>query len=223
MIKRQLFEPLLQDLAEYPAVALLGPRQAGKTTLALDVAGRLGGVYLDLESEQDRAKLAAAELYLGERLDRLVVLDEVHRAPDLFPVLRGLIDRARRAGRRSGCYLLLGSASLDLLKPASESLAGRIAYRELTPFTAAEIPGKELSRLWLRGGFPTATWRGARLPVCAGARISSAAMWNGKCRYSRTGSAPSRCAACGAWSRTRRAACSMPPCWPAVWASTCAP
>lgn len=154
MIKRQLFEPLLQDLAEYPAVALLGPRQAGKTTLALDVAGRLGGVYLDLESEQDRAKLVAAELYLGERLDRLVVLDEVHRAPGLFPVLRGLIDRARRAGRRSGCYLLLGSASLDLLKPASESLAGRMAYRELTPFTAAEIPGKELSRLWLRGGFP---------------------------------------------------------------------
>lgn len=142
------------DLVRSPAVALLGPRQAGKTTLALAISERLDAVYLDLESEQDRAKLASPELYLGERLDRLVILDEVHRVPGLFPVLRGLIDRGRRQGRRAGLYLLLGSASLDLLKQASESLAGRIAYRELTPFTAAEIQAESLGRLWLRGGFP---------------------------------------------------------------------
>lgn len=142
------------DLDRLPAVALLGPRQAGKTTLALAIGERLDAVYLDLESEQDQAKLASPELYLGERLDRLVILDEVHRVPGLFPVLRGLIDRGRRQGRRAGLYLLLGSASLDLLKQASESLAGRIAYRELTPFTAAEIPAESLGRLWLRGGFP---------------------------------------------------------------------
>lgn len=142
------------DLGRLPAVALLGPRQAGKTTLALAIGERLDAIYLDLESEQDQAKLVSPELYLGERLDRLVILDEVHRVPGLFPVLRGLIDQGRRQGRRAGLYLLLGSASLDLLKQASESLAGRIAYRELTPFTAAEIPAESLGRLWLRGGFP---------------------------------------------------------------------
>lgn len=145
---------LREDLASYPAVALLGPRQAGKTTVALELAQHSDNVYLDLESELDRAKLASPELYLAERLDRLVVLDEVHRVPGLFPVLRGLIDRARRNGRRSGLYLLLGSASLDLLQQAGESLAGRIAYRELTPFNAQELPAGEHTRLWLRGGFP---------------------------------------------------------------------
>lgn len=145
---------LRDDLASYPAVALLGPRQAGKTTVALEIARQSDNVYLDLESEQDRAKLAAPELYLADRTDRLVVLDEVHRVPGLFPVLRGLIDRARREGRRSGLYLLLGSASLDLLQQAGESLAGRIAYRELTPLNAQELPEAELVRLWLRGGFP---------------------------------------------------------------------
>lgn len=154
MISRMILPELDADLVRSPAVALLGPRQAGKTTLALAISERLDAVYLDLESEQDRAKLASPELYLGERLDRLVILDEVHRVPGLFPVLRGLIDRGRRQGRRAGLYLLLGSASLDLLKQASESLAGRIAYRELTPFTAAEIQAESLGRLWLRGGFP---------------------------------------------------------------------
>ena len=145
---------LREDLASYPAVALLGPRQAGKTTVAHELAQQSDNVYLDLESELDRAKLASPELYLAERLDRLVVLDEVHRVPGLFPVLRGLIDRARRSGRRSGLYLLLGSASLDLLQQAGESLAGRIAYRELTPFNVQELPEAEHTRLWVRGGFP---------------------------------------------------------------------
>ena len=145
---------LREDLASTPAVALLGPRQAGKTTVAHELAQQSDNVYLDLESELDRAKLASPELYLAERLDRLVVLDEVHRVPGLFPVRRGLIDRARRSGRRSGLYLLLGSASLDLLQQAGESLAGRIAYRELTPFNVQELPEAEHTRLWVRGGFP---------------------------------------------------------------------
>ena len=145
---------LREDLASTPAVALLGPRQAGKTTVAHELAQQSDNVYLDLESELDRAKLASPELYLAERLDRLVVLDEVHRVPGLFPALRGLIDRARRSGRRSGLYLLLGSASLDLLQQAGESLAGRIAYRELTPFNVQELPEAEHTRLWVRGGFP---------------------------------------------------------------------
>ncbi|MCK6416865.1 MAG: ATP-binding protein [Giesbergeria sp.] len=154
MFERKIMASLREDLASTPAVALLGPRQAGKTTVAHELAQQSDNVYLDLESELDRAKLAAPELYLAERLDRLVVLDEVHRVPGLFPVLRGLIDRARRSGRRSGLYLLLGSASLDLLQQAGESLAGRIAYRELTPFNVQELPEAEHTRLWVRGGFP---------------------------------------------------------------------
>jgi predicted AAA+ superfamily ATPase len=154
MFKRKIMASLREDLASSPAVALLGPRQAGKTTVAHELAQQSDNVYLDLESELDRAKLASPELYLAERLDKLVVLDEVHRVPGLFPVLRGLIDRARRSGRRSGLYLLLGSASLDLLQQAGESLAGRIAYRELTPFNAQELPQSEHTRLWVRGGFP---------------------------------------------------------------------
>jgi len=154
MLPRQIQIQLQDDLAQYPAVALLGPRQTGKTTVALEIAAQTDSIYLDLESEQDLAKLAAPELYLGERTDRLVVLDEVHRAPALFPVLRGIIDRARREGRRHGLYLLLGPASLDLLQQAGESVAGRIAYRELTPLNARELPDAELTRLWLRGGFP---------------------------------------------------------------------
>ena len=154
MIDRLLLSSLRERLSESPAVALLGPRQVGKTTLALQIAAEYNALYLDLESEADRAKLAEPELYLAEHLDRLVILDEVHRAPGLFPVLRGLIDRSRRAGKGAGLYLLLGSASLDLLKQSGESLAGRISYLELTPFTAAEVGSLPADQLWLRGGFP---------------------------------------------------------------------
>lgn len=154
MIERKITRRLLDALAHNPAVALLGPRQAGKTTLALEVGRQFDALYVDLESEQDRAKLAEPELYLASHLDRLVILDEVHRSPGLFPVLRGLIDRARRAGHRAGRYLLLGSASLELLKQWGESLAGRIAYLELAPFNVLEITGMPVETLWLRGGFP---------------------------------------------------------------------
>ena len=147
-------------LSRFPAVALLGPRQCGKTTLALDHCAQLGdkAVYLDLERPSDLARLADPEHYLSAQDGRLVILDEVHRAPGLFPVLRGIIDRRRRAGESGNQFLLLGSASLDLLQQSGESLAGRIAHLELTPFLANELapdtPGI-LDSLWLRGGFPS--------------------------------------------------------------------
>lgn len=154
MIKRALAAELEDTLRHTPAVALLGPRQVGKTTLALEIGKQFNALYLDLESEQDRAKLAQPALYLADHQDKLVIIDEVHRAPGLFPELRGLIDRARRAGHRAGQYLLLGSASLDLLKQSGESLAGRIAYLELAPFSVLETPDRPNDDLWLRGGFP---------------------------------------------------------------------
>lgn len=154
MIKRILNVQLADALASSPAVVLLGPRQVGKTTLALAVGESLDALYLDLESEQDRAKLAQPELYLADHQDKLVILDEVHRAPGLFPVLRGLIDKGRRAGRKSGQYLLLGSASLDLLKQSGETLAGRVAYLELAPLNVLETQTIAMDTLWLRGGFP---------------------------------------------------------------------
>jgi len=154
MIERRLTGHLRLLLEQTPAVALLGPRQVGKTTLALTLAEEQGAVYLDLESDADRLKLSDPEHYLAEHEDKLVVLDEVHRLPNLFQPLRGLIDRGRRLGRRAGQFLLLGSASIDLLKQSGETLAGRIAYLELTPIDALETGRDNLERLWIRGGFP---------------------------------------------------------------------
>ena len=154
MITRSLSVQLSDAIACSPAVALLGPRQVGKTTLALEIGQRYNALYLDLESAQDLAKLAQPELYLQDHQDRLVILDEVHRTPGLFPILRGLIDQGRRSGRRAGMYLLLGSASLDLLRQSGETLAGRIAYLELTPFHVLEARDQSVDALWVRGGFP---------------------------------------------------------------------
>jgi predicted AAA+ superfamily ATPase len=154
MFYRQLQSRLVEEVDHSPAVALLGPRQVGKTTLALEVARTRRSLYLDLESERDRARLAEPELYLPAHRDSLVVLDEVHRAPGLFPVLRGLIDQARREGHRTGQYLLLGSASPDLLQQSGETLAGRIAYLELGPLGVVETGDGSAETLWLRGGFP---------------------------------------------------------------------
>lgn len=154
MIDRRITSELHRRLTEVPAVVLLGPRQAGKTTLALEEGAAHDALYLDLESERDRARVSEPELYLPQHFGRLVILDEVHRTPGLFPVLRGLIDQARRDGHRSGLYLLLGSASLDLLKQSGETLAGRISYLELTPFSLLETADGSADRLWLRGGFP---------------------------------------------------------------------
>jgi len=157
MIRRRLKHQLLQQLSQFPAVALLGPRQSGKTTLALEIANSHPSIYLHLESDTDRSKLEEPELYLARHQDKLIILDEVQRMPNLFSQLRGLIDRARRRGRKSGQFLLLGSASLDLLKQSSESLAGRIAYIEMGPLDLTEIKGNNIlqaNQLWIRGGFP---------------------------------------------------------------------
>jgi predicted AAA+ superfamily ATPase len=128
----------------------------GKTTLALAVAEQTGALYLDLEAREDREKLSDPALFLRAYEDRLVILDEIHRVPELFQALRGLIDRGRRHGRRYGRFLMLGSASLDLLRQSGESLAGRIAYVEMGPIEVLEAGKTEAERraLWLRGGFP---------------------------------------------------------------------
>lgn len=161
MIQRLARARLIQLLERFPAVALLGPRQVGKTTLALSLTGEPetdeSPLYLDLELPSNRTKLADPELYLSEHEGRLVILDEIHRLPGIFQTLRGLIDRRRRKGKRSAQFLLLGSASIDLLQQSAETLAGRIAYMELTPFLEREIaylgPNAGQS-LWVRGGFP---------------------------------------------------------------------
>jgi hypothetical protein len=132
----------------------MGPRQVGKTTLALRVGEELGALYLDLEDIQDRDKLSHAAVFLSAYEDRLVILDEIHRVPDLFLTLRGLIDQGRRKGKRYGRFLLLGSASLDLMQQSGESLAGRISYIDMTPLDVREVAADSLEKLWLRGGFP---------------------------------------------------------------------
>jgi len=125
------------------AVALIGPRQVGKTTLARGIGDERGALYLDLESREDRDKLASPRLYLERLADRLVILDEIHRMPEIFESLRGIIDEGRRGGRGTGRFLILGSASIDLLRQSGESLAGRIAYVDLPPLTALEVaPGR---------------------------------------------------------------------------------
>jgi uncharacterized protein len=159
MIQRSAKTRLVELLSRFPAVALLGPRQVGKTTLALGLTGEAGlsPLYLDLELPSDRAKLADPELYLSAHEDRLVILDEIHRLPGIFQTLRGLIDQRRRKGKRTGQFLLLGSASIDLLQQSAETLAGRISYMELTPFLEGEVRGvvpNASQSLWVRGGFP---------------------------------------------------------------------
>lgn len=156
MLKRYLTEKLSSTAAQVPAVALLGARQVGKTTLARTIAKDINSIYLDLEAPEDLLKLSDPSSFLSLHADKLVILDEIQRRPDLFPVLRGLIDKNREQGHRAGQYLLLGSASMDLLRQSSESLAGRISYIEMGGLNVVEIEDTQESRqkLWLRGGFP---------------------------------------------------------------------
>lgn len=158
MIPRHLTPKLQAYLRQFPAVALLGPRQVGKTTLAHRQTVQRSDVpppdYLDLENPYDLEKLQDAAFYLRQRTDRLVILDEVQRMPGLFQILRGIIDERILAGQQAGHFLLLGSASIDLLHQSSESLAGRIAYLELGPLNLLEVPAERERPLWVRGGFP---------------------------------------------------------------------
>ena len=156
MIPRVLHGDLLNALRLQAAVAIVGPRQSGKTTLAMEIAQQRESIYLDLEDIDDRNRLDEPTLFLDSVDDRLVILDEIHRAPELFQTLRGVIDRGRREGKGVGRFLILGSASVDLLRQSGESLAGRISYLDLTPFSVVEVEHarQQRERLWLRGGFP---------------------------------------------------------------------
>ncbi len=157
MYKRTLKHKIIEKLKQNPAVAILGPRQVGKTTLALEIGKNIPSVYLDLENLEDLQKLQDPTHYLELHSDKLVILDEIQRYPNLFMSLRGVIDARRREGRGNGKFLVLGSASNDLLKQSSESLAGRISYLELSGLKPYEIKSKnhkDIVKLWIRGGFP---------------------------------------------------------------------
>lgn len=158
MIKRRRLQLVLDRLTWSPAVLLMGPRQVGKTTLAREVQRQLerqgrATEYLNLERSRDLERLGDVDAYLEEREDKFIVLDEVQRVPELFPVLRGLIDRGIERGRDAGRFLLIGSASARLLGRV-ESLAGRVSFVELGPLDVAEIEARDRNQLWLRGGFP---------------------------------------------------------------------
>src|SRR3990170_7595430 len=152
MIKRIIQSSIGESLKKFPVVGIVGSRQTGKTTLAKLIRQTITtkSVYLDLELPSDLNKLQSPELYLRQFSDRLIIIDEIQRMPSLFPLLRALVDRKRTAGR----FLILGSASPELIRHSSESLAGRIIYHELSPFSLAEINSENIQKLWLRGGYP---------------------------------------------------------------------
>ncbi len=154
MIARECKGRVEHMLSRNPGVVLTGMRQVGKTTLAMEIAEERGATCLDLERPRDRARLADIEAYCDRNANRLIVFDEIQRVPGLFEPLRGIIDRRRREGRRTGHFLLLGSASIDLLRQSSETLAGRVAYCEMQPLNIREVGRRESERLWQRGGLP---------------------------------------------------------------------
>lgn len=204
-IPRQIAQVVRQRLSQAsPAVVLLGPRQVGKTTLARQIAADWpqGAVYLDMEMPSDRQRLSDAEAYLRAQSPKLVVVDEIHRVPELFAVLRGLIDERRASGQRFGHFLLLGSASLDLMRQSSESLAGRVAYLEMGAITADEAQAVQLplDQLWSRGG-----------------KTSSARTWSAMCPCLHLACPRRRSGVCGLCWRTSRAACSIRRAWQPVW------
>jgi predicted AAA+ superfamily ATPase len=156
MIDRKIYPFLKEALARQAAVVLMGPRQVGKTTLAQELGKEESSIYLDLEWPEDRQKLENPGLFFGKHEDKLVILDEIHRVPEIFQPLRTIIDQGRRKNKGTGRFLLLGSASLELLNQSGESLAGRVEYIDLPPLNCLEIKEdeNELNQLWLRGGFP---------------------------------------------------------------------
>ncbi len=157
MVNRRLNEKVSTSLQRSPAVVLIGPRQVGKTTLAINLASDIPSVYLDLENRLDLEKVRDIEAFHSANSKKLIILDEIHRVPEIFTQLRGIIDKQRRKGNKAGQFLLLGSASLLLLKQSSESLAGRVAYVELHAIDLVEFAQNDptkIETLWLRGGFP---------------------------------------------------------------------
>lgn len=157
MIRRRLEDQLRLAIDESPSVALMGPRQIGKTTIALNLSEGEPAVYLDLENRLDAAKVQDIDAFHVANRDQLIILDEVQRTPEIFTSIRGIIDKERRKGNRSGLFLFLGSASMDLLQQSGESLAGRIAYLELYGIDVLEFANDDpalTNQLWLRGGFP---------------------------------------------------------------------
>ena len=156
MVRRLITAEIEAALRRQAVVALIGPRQVGKTTLALQIGEKRNAVYLDLEDPDDRNRLSNPTLFFEHVQDRLVILDEIHRLPNIFDVLRGVIDKGRRINRGTGRFLILGSAAIDLLRQSSETLAGRIAYISLNPLSVLEVDQSPtaLEMLWVRGGFP---------------------------------------------------------------------
>jgi len=157
MIARRIENKLIAALERSPSVVLLGPRQVGKTTIALNIFETVPAIYLDLENSIDLEKVSDVYAFQAENTGKLIILDEVQRLPEIFAPLRGIIDKERRKGNRSGQFLFLGSASIDLLQQSSESLAGRIAYLELHGVDVLEYAGQDqglVNTLWVRGGFP---------------------------------------------------------------------
>ncbi|AXE19301.1 ATPase [Runella rosea] len=155
MIQRVIEKDILFGLSFQPAVAILGPRQVGKTTFVKQLQEKLAfpSTYFDLEKSSDLAKFQHdSRAFLETLQNQTVILDEIQRLPEIFPDIRGLIDENRRPAR----FILLGSASFVLLKNTSEALTGRIAYYEMTPFLATEIAPNDLIKHWLVGGFPNA-------------------------------------------------------------------
>ena len=151
LIKREITATVKTRLKNYPAVALLGARQVGKSTLAGMIIEQIPkAIHLDLERPADLNKLTDPEAFFSQFSDHMICLDEIQRLPDIFPVLRGVIDR----NRRNGQFLILGSASRDLIKQSSESLAGRLSYIEITPFSQLEASFTDQATHWLQGGYP---------------------------------------------------------------------
>ena len=158
MIPRRLLPSLERHLRQMPAVVLLGPRQVGKTTLARQLAAKRKGqaLYLDMERPADQRRLSDPDGFLRAQAEKLIIIDEIHRVPELFATLRGIIDERRAAGDRAGHFLLLGSAAIELMRQAAETLAGRVIYLELPPLDVLDLAKQpeSVDQLWVRGGFP---------------------------------------------------------------------
>ncbi len=151
LIKRNIVSTVLRRLKTNPVVALLGARQVGKSTIAeMVLADFPQAIYLDLERPADLNKLTDPEAFFAQFKNRLICLDEIQRTPDIFPILRGIVDRSKKNAQ----FLILGSASRDLIKQSLESLAGRVSYMEITPFIRLEVPAIDIGTHWLRGGYP---------------------------------------------------------------------